>query len=284
LMCPGADMRIRLSSPVVRVLHDGHPGNGAERSDCLPQWRQGIRGESEELHSGLLQPDHPYLMPEIPKEQKLALEYPVKVPMMYTNVLIKKWTAFQKLGVSGSVRPQCITRAWELTPEPPSAATREWALPMEPVLSPFDAQPEQAGRGTQPKQQNRRATGAAENDVRGATSSRFAMSSGACWHRAASSPADDIVAITVIAGPTDSRTPTTRWAIPTFPLEERPHVIGRKRFGTRPASQTPMRALPRLRIRRWVRPTALSKKSTCGRDSASSQQCGRGNFSMQTEG
>ena len=41
----------------------------------------------------------PYMCPELPAEQKTALEYAIKVPLVYTNVFIRRWTAFQKLGV-----------------------------------------------------------------------------------------------------------------------------------------------------------------------------------------
>jgi len=41
----------------------------------------------------------PYLCPEIPDHQKEALSYGERVPLIYTNVLIRNWQAFQKLGV-----------------------------------------------------------------------------------------------------------------------------------------------------------------------------------------
>ena len=34
-----------------------------------------------------------------PAAQKTALDYAIKVPLVYTNVFIRRWTAFQKLGV-----------------------------------------------------------------------------------------------------------------------------------------------------------------------------------------
>ena len=41
----------------------------------------------------------PYLCPEIPAQQKEALAYAERVPLIYTNVAIRNWKAFQKLGV-----------------------------------------------------------------------------------------------------------------------------------------------------------------------------------------
>jgi spermidine dehydrogenase len=47
----------------------------------------------------------PYLCPEIPKEQRDALAYGPKVPLVYTNVFIRNWTSFQKLGVQSVYSP-----------------------------------------------------------------------------------------------------------------------------------------------------------------------------------
>jgi spermidine dehydrogenase len=41
----------------------------------------------------------PYICPELPPRQKEALEFAVKVPLVYTNVLVRQWTAFTTLGV-----------------------------------------------------------------------------------------------------------------------------------------------------------------------------------------
>ncbi len=42
----------------------------------------------------------PYLCPDLPETQKDALHYLVKVPLVYTSVGLRNWTAFQKLGIS----------------------------------------------------------------------------------------------------------------------------------------------------------------------------------------
>jgi len=47
----------------------------------------------------------PYLCPEMADEQKEALAYAVKIPLVYTNVQIKNWKAFQKLGLSSIYAP-----------------------------------------------------------------------------------------------------------------------------------------------------------------------------------
>jgi spermidine dehydrogenase len=43
----------------------------------------------------------PYLCPDLPAEQKEALHYGVKVPLVYSVVGLRNWAAFHKLGVRG---------------------------------------------------------------------------------------------------------------------------------------------------------------------------------------
>jgi hypothetical protein len=47
----------------------------------------------------------PYLCPDLPDAQKEALKYGVKVPLVYTSVALRNWTAFKKLGINGASTP-----------------------------------------------------------------------------------------------------------------------------------------------------------------------------------
>ena len=47
----------------------------------------------------------PYLCPEMSDKQKEALHYSVKIPLVYTNVQIRNWESFQKLGVNSIYAP-----------------------------------------------------------------------------------------------------------------------------------------------------------------------------------
>ena len=42
----------------------------------------------------------PYLCPELPEPQKEALRSLVKIPLVYTNVLLRSWRAFRELGLA----------------------------------------------------------------------------------------------------------------------------------------------------------------------------------------
>jgi spermidine dehydrogenase len=100
-----ASVRVRLNSTVVRVRHRG-PATSA--SDVEVTYSRGgklrsVRGKKCILACwGTVVP---YICPELPEAQKRALAYGVKVPIVYTNVLIGNWTSFQKLGVNHVYAP-----------------------------------------------------------------------------------------------------------------------------------------------------------------------------------
>lgn len=95
----GAPVRIRLSSSVMRVRHT--TSTGAEQRVEIAYLQNGtlktVTGRAAVLacwHSVI-----PSICPELPAAQKTALDFAIKVPLVYTNVFIRSWTAFQKLGV-----------------------------------------------------------------------------------------------------------------------------------------------------------------------------------------
>lgn len=47
----------------------------------------------------------PHLCPELPSEQKAALRRQVRTPILYTNVALRNWRAWKKLGIGGFVAP-----------------------------------------------------------------------------------------------------------------------------------------------------------------------------------
>lgn len=97
---PSNAARIRLNSMVLNVRHDGDPRSAKEvvvnystagklyevrgRACVMACWNMFI----------------PYLAPELPAAQKAALAYNVKGPIVYTNVFLRNWQAFEKLGIS----------------------------------------------------------------------------------------------------------------------------------------------------------------------------------------
>ena len=112
---PDSPARIRLASTVVRVEHVGDPGSG--REVAVTYLRDGklrvVRAKSCILacwHSVI-----PHLCPELGAAQREALAYAVKVPIVYTSVLLRSWSAFAKVGYSGFYAPGGYHSSWDLT-------------------------------------------------------------------------------------------------------------------------------------------------------------------------
>jgi spermidine dehydrogenase len=97
--------RIRLNSTAVRVRH---LGDAASAKAVEIEYVRLGKLQSVRAGKCILACWHvmiPYICTELPEAQKQALAFAVKVPLVYTNVLIKNWTSFQKLGVSSVYAP-----------------------------------------------------------------------------------------------------------------------------------------------------------------------------------
>jgi len=93
-------VRVRLNSTAVAVKHVGDLSTTKEVEIAYVTAGKArkVRGSHSVLacYNCVV----PYLCPEMPEAQKEALAYAVKQPLVYTNVQIRNWTSFQKLGVS----------------------------------------------------------------------------------------------------------------------------------------------------------------------------------------
>jgi spermidine dehydrogenase len=96
----GSPVRIRLNSTVVRVVHEGNP---ASASAVEVWYARGGKLQRVRARHVVLACWHvviPYICTSLPEAQKAALGDAAKIPLLYTNVLVSRWTAFQKLGVA----------------------------------------------------------------------------------------------------------------------------------------------------------------------------------------
>lgn len=101
-----AKMRLRLNSTVVHVRHADAVG-GSPKEVEVSYMRGGklqtVRGRNCVLACyGMM---IPYLCPELPEKQKDALAYLVKTPLVYTHVALRNWASFSKLGIHQIVAP-----------------------------------------------------------------------------------------------------------------------------------------------------------------------------------
>lgn len=226
---PASNTRIRLSSPVVRVEHEGSPdrSTGVRIAYRNNGKMCGVRARYCILacYNALI----PSLLPEIPARQKEALAYPAKVPMMYTNVLLKKWTAFQKLGVARISAPGMYYPNTSLDPGSTVGGYQGVSTPDEPILFHMVANPNKPGLPR--KEQNRYG----QQELLSTTFEQFELKIRQQMARmlggAGFDPAEDIAAITVNRWPYGYAYTYDSLADPDVPPEQRPHVIGRQRFG-----------------------------------------------------
>jgi len=225
----GAAVRIRLNSTVTRVAHDGPVEKaGAVRVAYLRDGRMHlVRGRNVVLacYNAMI----PRLAPELPAAQKEALAYSVKVPMLYTNVLIRRWTAFKQHGVASISAPGMYHPSTSLDPGTTVGGYRGVTTPDEPIVVHMVRNPNKPGLPR--KEQNR----IGQQELRSMTFHDFELSIRRQLARmldgAGFDPSADIIGMAVNRWPDGYAYTYDMLADPDVPPEQRPHVIGRQRFG-----------------------------------------------------
>lgn len=96
------EVRLRLNATAVKVAHDGDPGNAASVTVTYA-----AAGGLKSVKAGhvVLACWHrviPYLTDELPPDQITALNDQQKVPLIYTNVLLRNWKALDELKIDGA--------------------------------------------------------------------------------------------------------------------------------------------------------------------------------------
>jgi spermidine dehydrogenase len=171
----------------------------------------------------------PALLPELPAKQREALAYSVKVPMMYNTVLIRRWTAFHKLGVNSINAPGMYHTSVSLDPGTKIGGYRGVTTPDEPILVHLVRNPNKPGLPR--REQNR----AGQHELLSTTFEQFELEIRRQLGRMLSAggfdPSADIVGVTVNRWPHGYSYTYDSLADPDVAPEERPHVVGRQRFG-----------------------------------------------------
>ena len=129
-----AAVRIRLSSTVIAVEHAGAP----ETAQTVGVTYRRAGATSTVQAAAVVMAGWnmmiPYLVPTLPAAQRAALRYGVKVPLVYTKVVIRNWRAFERLGVHGIETPGMYHAGIELD-EPVDIGTyRASRSPEEPIV------------------------------------------------------------------------------------------------------------------------------------------------------
>jgi spermidine dehydrogenase len=100
-----APVRIRLNSTAVRVKHLGDPPTAKEVEITYSRLGKLYAVRVPHVVLACWNMVIPYICPELPDKQKAALHSAAKVPLLYTNVAIRDWTSFQKLGANELYAP-----------------------------------------------------------------------------------------------------------------------------------------------------------------------------------
>jgi spermidine dehydrogenase len=101
----GSKIRIRLNSTAVHVRQAGDPQRAKEVEVVYVRGGQARRVRAAYCVLACYNMVIPYLCPEMPDQQKEALAYAVKLPLVYTNVQLKNWKSLHKLALSSIYAP-----------------------------------------------------------------------------------------------------------------------------------------------------------------------------------
>jgi spermidine dehydrogenase len=100
-----SSVRIRLNSTAVRVKHQGDPASAKELEVAYVRGGKVYTVRAAHCILACWHVVIPYICDELPERQKEALSSAAKVPLLYTNVALRNWNAFQKLGANAIYAP-----------------------------------------------------------------------------------------------------------------------------------------------------------------------------------
>ena len=222
-------VRLRLNSTAISARNLGDPASAKEVEVKYVRGGEvhSVRGKACILACWNMV--IPYMCPEMPQKQKEALAYGVKVPLVYTNVLIRNWEAFKKLGISHARCPGSYIESVTLD-FPVSMGTYRFPdKPSEACLLHLERVPCKAGlyardqqiAGREELYRTRFET--FEREIRNQL--------GRILSPGGFDPANDIQAITVNRWPHGYAYEYNSLYDPDWPEDQQPCVIGRQAFG-----------------------------------------------------
>jgi len=223
--------RIRLNSTAVRVEHIGVPDPITERAVRVV-YVQGDRKRQVTAANVILACFNniiPFIVPDLPAEQKEALHYASKVPLQSTSVLMRNWESLRRLGVHAIHAPNGYhTDLW--LDAPLSIGGYDSATdPKEPAVVIMWRNPNKPGIPRREQNRVGRAAMLTESfeSIELATRQQLNRMLGKTGFDAR----HDILDLTVNRWPHGYAYTYDTLADPDLPEAERPHVRGRRVFG-----------------------------------------------------
>ena len=221
-------VRLRLGSTAVRVRNLGEARAADEVEVHYVRGGKTFRTRARSCVLACYNRMIPYLCPELPAKQKEALAALVKLPLVFTNVLLRNWHPWQKLGIAVANCPGTYHRAVMLD-FPVSLGSVEFSKgPDHPILAHMNRVP--GSPGLSPSDQSRAGRmemlstsfETIEREIRTHLSGMLGS--------AGFDPALDIEAITVNRWP-HGYAWSPNPVFDDYEDDELPYVVGRHRFG-----------------------------------------------------
>jgi spermidine dehydrogenase len=222
-------IRIRLNSTAVLVRQVGDSASAKQVEVVYGREQKAYTVHAKGVVLACWNMVIPYLCPDLPAEQKEALHYGVKVPLVYTVVGLRNWTAFHKLEVRGVSSPGMYHTSMNLDQAPRIGDYEPPQSPENPVLVHMLRTPCQPGLSAREQQRAGHYELLAtpfetfERNIR----DQFARVLG----NGGFDPARDIEAITVNRWPHGYAYEYNPLWDPDWPEGKRPCDIARRRFG-----------------------------------------------------
>ena len=94
---PSSPVRIRLNSTAIKVRHLGDHAKATEVEITYARRGKSYTVKGKNCVLACWHAVIPYICDELPEPQKEALASAAKVPLLYTNVVLRNWTSFEKL-------------------------------------------------------------------------------------------------------------------------------------------------------------------------------------------
>ena len=226
---PDAPVRLRLNSTVVHAVNQGDPATAREVAVTYIRDNKTFvvraRGCVLAGYNAMI----PYLCPQLPQAQKAALHEAVKSPLVYTNVVLRNWRAFEQLRIADVYCPGSYHSSFRLNAKVDIGAYTSPSSPDDPILVHMVRVPVAPGLPEHAQNKAGRAELLAtpfstfERNIR----DQLARVLGPGGF----DPARDIEAITVNRWPHGYAREFNPLFEPVLPPEQQPNVIGRAKFG-----------------------------------------------------
>lgn len=223
-------VRIRLNSTVVRVQHVGNPASANAVDVTYVTAGKPYKVRAANVVMACYNMMIPRLCPELPEQQAEALRYPVKVPLVFTNVLLRNWRSLAKLGVADFYCPGSFYYSVSMDFPVSMGAYQYTRSPDDPVILHLVTHIPST-RGLPPREQRRIARAYLYATPFETFEQKIREQLGSMLGPGGFDADRDIAGITVNRWPHGYADPLDGLDDPQWPAGGAPNIVGRQKFG-----------------------------------------------------